>query len=338
MSVDTERSQVEIVFELLDQSTTIISENLDIPYIEGLVETGRNLFYNEISMDDLEDKHVEALVKLYEETSLEKMENESIRKGFQLAALKGLKDSVQPHHVMTPDAVALFISYLVNKAVDQHHIKNNLKVLDLGIGSGNLLSAVLNHSDKIDQSFGVEIDDTLLSLTFVSMNLQKHDIQLFKQDALSPLLIDPVDMVVCDLPVGYYPDDIRAKEYQLSMIEGHSFAHHLYIEQSLRHVKDDGLLFFIVPNHLFSHAAEGLHELLKETAYIHGFLQLPLSMFKSEDHAKSILILQKKGEHALPSKETLLAQLPSFKKPDALSKAITTIDMWFKNSYKKHTK
>lgn len=337
MTIDTTRTEVEIVFELLDQSTTIISEKLDIPYIEGLVYTGENLFYNEIALEGLEDEQIEVLAKLYKETQIADMAKESIRKGFQLAALKGLKDSVQPQHVMTPDAVALFISYLVNKATGSQPSVQNLKVLDPGIGSGNLVSAILNNSNKISQSFGVEIDDTLLNLAFVSMNLQKHDVQLFKQDALSPLLIDPVDLVVSDLPVGYYPDDIRAKDYQLAKDEGHSFSHHLYIEQSLRHVKDGGLLFLIVPNHLFSLDADKLHDFLKETSYIHGLLQLPQTMFKSESNAKSILFLQKKGADAVPSKQALLAQLPSFKKPDALAKSVREIDSWFKNSFKQKT-
>ena len=52
-------------------------------------------------------------------------------------------------------------------------------------------------------------------------------------------------MVVSDLPVGYYPNDSRATEYQLKADEGHSYAHHLFIEQSIRYVKDGGYLCFL---------------------------------------------------------------------------------------------
>ncbi|WP_145462588.1 Eco57I restriction-modification methylase domain-containing protein, partial [Staphylococcus hominis] len=63
--------------------------------------------------------------------------------------------------------------------------------------------------------------------------------------------ISPADVAVCSLPVGYYPNDERAKDYELKANEGHSFAHYLFIEQSLRYTKEGGFLFFIIPNDLF---------------------------------------------------------------------------------------
>ncbi|SIE56051.1 Uncharacterised protein [Mycobacteroides abscessus subsp. abscessus] len=48
--------------------------------------------------------------------------------------------------------------------------------------------------------------------------------------------------------MGYYPNDIRAQDYELKADEGHSYAHHLFLEQSMRHVKEGGYLFLIVPN------------------------------------------------------------------------------------------
>ena len=43
----------------------------------------------------------------------------------------------------------------------------------------------------------------------------KKEIEFFHQDSLAPFLMDPVDLIVSDLPVGYYPDDIRANDYEL---------------------------------------------------------------------------------------------------------------------------
>ena len=57
-----------------------------------------------------------------------------------------------------------------------------------------------------------------------------------------------------------------------------------------------GYLFFIIPNGLFeSEQSKKLHEFFKETVVIQGIIQLPESMFKNKQAAKSILILQKKG-------------------------------------------
>ncbi|WP_227633456.1 class I SAM-dependent methyltransferase, partial [Klebsiella pneumoniae] len=79
------------------------------------------------------------------------------------------------------------------------------------------------------RSYGVDADDLLLKLAYVNANLQQHEIQLFHQDSLKPLFIEPVDVVVCDLPIGYYPDDENAKSFHLHAKSGHSYAHYLFI-------------------------------------------------------------------------------------------------------------
>ena len=130
----------------------------------------------------------------------------------------------------------------------------------------------------------------------MNANLQKHPIEFFNQDSLEPLFVDPVDVVICDLPVGYYPNDVRASDYELKADEGHSYSHHLFIEQGVRHIKPGGHLLFVIPNGLFeSSQAQKLQKFLKENTNILGLLQLPLTMFKSEQSAKSILMFKKRA-------------------------------------------
>ena len=43
--------------------------------------------------------------KIYEGTNLSIFTVKMIRKAFQLAILKGMKESVQPNHQMTPDSI-----------------------------------------------------------------------------------------------------------------------------------------------------------------------------------------------------------------------------------------
>lgn len=132
------------------------------------------------------------------------------------------------------------------------------------MGTGNLLTTVLNHLQRKIDSVGVEIDDLLIKLAYVNANLQAHPIQLFNQDSLEPMFIDPVDAVIADLPVGFYPNDVRAADYMVKASEGHTFSHHLFIEQSVRQAVPGGYLFFLIPNGLFeSEQAPQLHEFLK---------------------------------------------------------------------------
>jgi site-specific DNA-methyltransferase (adenine-specific) len=139
--------------------------------------------------------------------------------------------------------------------------------------------------------------------------------------------------VIADLPVGYYPNDLRAADYQLKSDDGHSYSHHLFIEQSVRHTNPGGYLFFLVPNGLFeSDQAPQLHEYIKDHLFIQGLLQLPTSIFKNKSSAKGILILQKKGENIQPPKQALLVNLPSLSNAYEMDNILTKMEKWFQEN------
>lgn len=321
---------VEDLFTILNETAVIMQDELHCTYLEALAETGENLFHESILQDELSELTVKRLRKSYESIDLSGCTKEEIRKSFQLAILKGMKENVQPNHQMTPDAVGMLMGYLVEKFIQE----KSFRLLDPAVGTGNLLTTVMNHqSGKVIEATGIEIDDLLIKLAYINANLQEHPIQFFNQDSLEPLFIESADAVVSDLPVGYYPNDVRSAEYKLKADEGHSYSHHLFIEQSMSHVKAGGYLFFIIPNGIFeSDQAPKLHEFIKENAYIQGVIQLPLTMFKNEKAAKSIFILQKKGEGVTPPKQALLVNLPSLSKTAEAEKILKKIDVWFKES------
>jgi len=321
---------MEKLFQVFDNTAVIIMNELHISYLEALAETGENLFEGKI-LQDLDTFSTRKLEKEYEAIDISTVPRETFRKAFQLAILKGMKEAIQPHHEMTPDAVCLFISYLTEKLMQS---MKSFSILDPAYGTGNLVTTILNNTNKEITAYGVEVDETLIRLAYVVANLQKHEIELFRQDALQPIFVEAVDLVVSDLPVGYYPNDVAASEYELREADGgHSFSHFLYIEKSLYHLKEGGFLIAMVPNFMFEgDGASKLHEFIKKNAVIIGMLQLPLSMFKNNKHAKSIFILQKKGEGIEPPKQAILAELPSFSKKEAMKGMIKMIDNWFKDN------
>lgn len=325
-------SPVEQLFTLFNESADRLQEELSCSYLEALAETGENLFHGSVLQENLSELTLKRLKKQYEEVNLEKFTKEEIRKAYQLVILKGMKESVQPNHQMTPDTVGMLIGYLVQKFISA----STFRLLDPAVGTGNLLTTVLNQeAAKKIESIGVEIDDLLIKLAYVNANLQEHPIQFYNQDSLEPLFIDPVDAVISDLPIGYYPNDNRASDYQLAAKEGHSYSHHLFIEQSVRHTKPGGYLFFIVPNGLFeSDQAPQLHEYIKENVFIQGLLPLPQTMFKNKQSAKTILILQKKGEGIQPPKQALLVNLPSLVNAAEMATILKKIDGWFQENKK----
>lgn len=324
-------SSMETIFTVLNETAMILAEELSCTYLEALAETGENLFHDDIVQDELSELTQKRLKKKYEEIHLESFSKEQIRKAYQLAILKGMKDSVQSNHQMTPDSIGLFISYLIEKFTDK---KKSFSLIDPAVGTGNLMMTILNQiEDKEIISYGIDIDDLLIKLAYIGANLQRQPIQLFNQDSLEHLFIDPVDMVVSDLPVGYYPNDVGASKYKLKAEQGHSYAHHLFIEQSLNYTKPGGYLFFLIPNGLFeSEEAPKLHKFLSEEVYIQGVLQLPQTMFKSSNAAKSILILQKKDDQIKAPKQVLIANLPTLSNQNAMESMIGKIDRWFKEN------
>lgn len=321
---------MEELFLLFDETASILEKELSITYLEALVEAGENLFHQSVVQKNISEATAKKLQKKYDSIHLQKYTREDFRKSFQLAVLKGMRKKTQPNHQITPDSVGMLIAYLVQKFIHQ----TSFTILDPAVGTANLLTTVLNQCEN-SKGIGIEIDDLLIKLAYVNANLQQHSIDLINQDSLGNLFIDLADVVICDLPVGYYTNDERASHFTLKADSGHSYIHHLFIEQSIKYTKQGGYLFFLIPNHLFeSPEAPKLQKFLKETVNIQGVLELPLTMFKNKNAAKSIMILQKKGENVSAPKRVLLAKLPSLSKKNEMLKILSQIDGWITENKK----
>lgn len=257
---------------------------------------------------------------------------EEMRKAIQLAILKGMRKSSQPNHQMTPDSLGLLIAYFVEQFFEEP-LKQGITVLDPALGTGNLMFTIMNKLDGKIHATGVEVDELLIRLAGETAELIEQPIQLYHQDALQPMLVDPVDAVICDLPVGFYPNEEVALEYELCAKEGMSYTHHLLIEQSINYTKDGGILIFLIPSTLFkSEQAPDLHKYLKKHAWIQAVIQLPENMFKSKVHEKSIFILRKKSDELRPPKEVLLAKVPNMSNKEAMLLFFEKIKIWKENN------
>lgn len=321
-----EKSNVKALFTWLDLTTETIQQQRTDDYLDCLIIAMETLFYQEAAedFDDILTYQLETLLKEIDITGYKVAE---IRHAIQLAILKGMKDATQQQHLMTPESVGLIIGYLTNKLFKD---KQNLRIFDPAGGTGNLLMVLMEQLNMDMEAFACEIDPTLIRIAAISANLQQQHIELIHQDGLSPLLLDPVDLIIADLPVGYYPDDVRASEFKLKADSGHSYSHHLFIEQSMNYTKEAGYLIFVIPDSLFtSDQASALHTYIRENAHIIGLLRLPESAFKTEKDIKSIFILQKKGAHTEAPKQPMLVQLPALKNAGGMEDILAQMDAWF---------
>lgn len=256
----------------------------------------------------------------------EDVTKDEIRRGIQLAVLKGMKQNAQPHHQMTPDSIGLLIGHIAEKLVGE---EQDITLFDPAVGTGNLLYTVMNAIGKNVTASAVEIDELLVRLSAVIAELLEQPVRFLVQDALRPLLVDPVDITISDLPVGYYPDDDNGSNYEVMPAEGHAYAHHLFIEQSINHTKPGGYGIFIVPANLFeSEQSVKLQPFLKQKTIIRAIIQLPSTLFQNKTHEKSILILQKPFLEEKSSPDVLLAQVPDMKDKQAMARFIQEIDTW----------
>lgn len=254
---------------------------------------------------------------------------EDVRKAIQIAILKGMRQGSQPNHQMTPDTLGLLVGYFVEQIFAERLEKEKISIMDPAVGTGNLLLTVMNLLDGKIEATGVEVDELLIRLAAATADLTEQPVSLFRQDALQDLLVDPVDAIVCDLPVGYYPNEDVALDYEVCAPEGMSYAHHLFIEQSINYTKDGGYLFFLAPTHLFeSEQSKQLHKYIQKHAWIQAIIQLPDTMFANKAHEKSIVILQKQGENFKAPKEVLLAKVPNMQNKQALAMFFEKVKMW----------
>lgn len=330
------------LFHILDNSTELLKKELNIDYLEALIHSAENLVdegtvYNEDGL--LSEEAVKELAAEYKEVALKDYDPEMIRRAMQLALLSGMKeDYLQVNHQMTPDSLGTLIAYLIEiiaDPVDAFHLA------DLSVGTANLLLTIHHflsqESDREILLSGIDNDEFMLSLASTNSAIQRTPINLQYQDALSNLLLEPADIMVSDLPVGFYPMEERASKFEthFSAEDQMSYSHYLLVEQAVNYLKEGGYGFFLLPSNLFNdEKVSVLVNYLNESAYIQAVIQLPQGIFANENSRKSVLIIQKKGPTAKQKEEILLTNAPDFKNLEAMKSFLGEINEWKKEKNK----
>ena len=321
---------IEQLFDLVDETSMIISSELKMSYLHAMCDSCKNIMEQSVN-ESLNEESRQALENQY--AILEELEftQEEIRKALQLAILKGLKAERLTNAVMTPDSIALMVGYLVSKFIRS---LNGLKMADLTVGTGNFLTAILNQiGAEPEVVYGVDIDHDLLQIAYTLSDMQEHTVQFYQQSSLKPMLVDPLDLIIGDLPDGVL-DAQSVSELDLTLAtKGYDYLPYLLIENHLNYLKPGGYAFYVIPNDLFSHTGSSdFHQLLTSKANIQALLQLPDTMFKNHELGKSLFIIQRNGENIKPIGEVLVAQLPSFNDKERFGQILNRIDYWIKEN------
>ncbi|MDA3931982.1 MAG: N-6 DNA methylase [Tenericutes bacterium] len=307
-------TNIETLYDVLDESAILMYEKFKMPYLKGLVRTSENIIANSV---DTEDEEVNDILKekILSISSIN-FQKEEIRKAFQYAILKGLKHENISNQMMTPESIGMLMSYLIQKLYDLKHIT----IYDPLIGTGNLLASIANQIDIDVELFGVENFGMSYELSQALFGMLGYGNNIFFQDTLTSKNIN-ADMIVSDFSAVQ-----QSEVYKI-------------INHQLNNIKPDGYFIFMVDNMFFE--ALNIKEFIKEINknwYMFGMMVLPKEIFKTQE--KTIIILQNKDEKFVQPDSFMMVEIPGFKDSYALNNVIGQLNEWFKKTkfyqYKKN--
>lgn len=307
-------SIMEQLFQRLDEKTKDLNEENGQSFIENLGLAMEYFYMNEREL-------------------LEKASFQDRRKAFQFAYLSQLQqEEVQANHQITPDTIGLVVGFLVSQFESE---ATAMHIADLGSGSGHLSATVHDVLKDITVMHHlVEVDPVLSRLSIHLANFLEIPFDVYPQDAIMPLPFEDADIVVGDLPIGYYPVDDRSAQMTLGFKEGHSYSHYLFIEQAVQALKPSGYAFLVVPTQLFEgEHVKQLENFIATETEMQAFLNLPKNLFKNKNAQKSILVLQRKQQGVTKPVEVFLANIPDFKNPQLFQNFLAELKEWHSENH-----
>ncbi|WP_438468260.1 class I SAM-dependent methyltransferase [Streptococcus pluranimalium] len=307
--------KIESAYQLILENTQLIENDIKTNIYDALIE--QNAFY--LGAENAPTKVAEnnqALKDL-------QLSKEEWRRAYQFVFIKASQtEKLQANHQFTPDTIGFLVLYLLENLTSQEH----LDVIEIGSGTGNLAQTLLNNSNRDLDYLGLELDDLLIDLSASIAEVMGANASFVQEDAVRPQILKESDVIISDLPIGYYPNDAIAKRYQVAATDEHTYAHHLLMEQSLKYLKKDGLAILLAPTNLLT---SGQSDLLKKWlagyADILAVITLPETLFGNPANAKSLFVLQKQAK---TKPETFVYHLSDIQNPDILQDFMENLKIW----------
>ena len=313
-------------FEKIEQAYTYLLENVQIiqndlatSFYDALIEQNGIYLDGQTELEQVKTNN-QALKRLA-------LRKEEWLRTYQFLLLKAAQtEPLQANHQFTPDAIGQLIIFLI----EQLWPAKEVSILELGSGMGILGASFLTSISKKVDYLGIELDDLLIDLAASISEVMGLPAVYVQGDAVRPQILKESDVVVSDLPIGYYPDDQIASRYQVAAKDEHTYAHHLLMEQSLKYLKKDGYAIFLAPSNLLtSPQSELLKHWLRENAQIVAMISLPEDLFAQATQSKAIFVLQKKQDKDL---EPFVYPLASLREPHILMDFKEKFQIWSQDS------
>ena len=253
-------------------------------------------------------------------------DKETIRKVYQFLLLKALKELNNPSYDITPEVITMYISHLIECVYGDKKVS----ITDLASGSGSLLINIAALVKGEKEITSVDVDSNYVRLQQNIFNLLETNVEIINQDALKPLNIKKQDIVISDVPFGYYADEDNSLNYKLCSTDGYSLNALLFIEQAANYLDGNGVGILVIPKKVLE-LEDNFKKYLEEDINLNAVITLPDEMFKNASQQKAIILITKKGQTRLPN-QVFLAQIPSFQNKASYAKFIEEFNGWLENN------
>ncbi|MBF0778989.1 class I SAM-dependent methyltransferase [Streptococcus cuniculi] len=307
--------KIEQAYDLLLENVQTIQNLLGTNFYDALIE--QNAAYLAGSHEnEVVATNIASLKQL-------QLTAEEWRRAYQFLFIKANQtEPMQYNHQFTPDSIGFILTFLLEQLVTEEQVT----VLEIGSGTGNLAQTILNHSQKEIDYLGIEVDDLLIDLSASIADVMDSSVHFAQGDAVRPQILKESQIIIGDLPIGYYPDDRIAQRYQVASPDEHTYAHHLLMEQSLKYLKQDGYAILLAPNDLLtSPQSPLLKNWLKEHASVVAVITLPATLFGAQSMVKTIFVLQKQTNVSV---ETFVYPLTNLQSPEELQAFTENFKKW----------
>ena len=253
-------------------------------------------------------------------------DKETIRKVYQFLLLKALKELNNPSYDITPEVITMYISHLIECIYGDKKVS----ITDLASGSGSLLINIAALVKGEKEITSVDVDSNYVRLQQNIFNLLETNVEIINQDALKPLNIKKQDIVISDVPFGYYADEDNSLNYKLCSTDGYSLNALLFIEKAANYLDENGVGILVIPKKVLE-LEDNFKKYLEEDINLNAVITLPDEMFKNVSQQKAIILITKKGQTRLPN-QVFLAQIPSFQNKASYAKFIEEFNEWLENN------
>ena len=303
---------IDLYYDLFDEAIMLLYDNLGIDYLRGFLRVYNDISLNQINTHLLEDEVIEKLEKIESNITEVNVLNEEVRKALLLIIIKAFKHCKMNLDTITPDFVCYIFANLI-KLMSEDRSDDIFSILDVNMGTGNLLNLISNNLNQDYLFTGIEKDEDLIRIAEATSDLQGNDIRLCLNDCLDNIELR-ADVIIGDLDCSYQNDKYLPYEIILK-----------YQKAFLKNDRNDNFMIFMVDNDFFNQkGVEDFRSQFKGT--ICGLIVLPIELFQNK--GKSILIINQKYFEKF---DTMLINWPRPNEEDKMYDMLLKLNEWIKN-------